>query len=226
MGKYENRKRRTVSSRTFIMLLALCAVLLVAATVMGTMAYLTSQDEVVNTFTAGKVAIKLDETKVDQNGTAVTPAERVKANTYKLVPGHTYTKDPTVTLLKGSETSYIKMTVTFSKAKELDAIFAPTGAELTDIFNGYNKDVWLYKGDTKNETDNTRTYEFWYSATVNTDNGVDVELLSLFESITVPGSITNEQLKTIEGMTITVNAYAIQFDGFTTPEAAWAAFNG
>ena len=224
MGKYENRKRRTVSSRTFIMLLALCAVLLVAATAMGTMAYLTSTDEVVNTFTAGKVAIKLDETKVDQNGVAVTPAERVKANTYKLVPGHTYTKDPTVTLLKGSEPSYIKMTVTFSKAKELDAIFAPTGAELTDIFNGYDKDVWLYKGDTKNETDNTRTYEFWYSATVNTVNG-DTSLDALFDSITVPGTITNEQLATIADMTITVNAYAIQFDGFTTPEAAWAAFD-
>ncbi len=53
----------------------------------------------------------------------------------------------------------------------------------------------------------------------------DVALDALFDSITVPGTITNEQLATIEGMTITVNAYAIQADGFANAEAAWAAFN-
>ena len=50
------------------LLLTICAVLLVAASVMGTMAYLTSADEVKNTFTVGKVAIKQDEAKVDANG--------------------------------------------------------------------------------------------------------------------------------------------------------------
>ena len=48
---------------------------------------------------------------------------------------------------------------------------------------------------------------------------------ALFDSITVPGSVTKEQLATIEGMTITVNAYAIQADGFADAGAAWAAFN-
>ena len=38
-----------------------CALALVTASVMGTMAYLTSTDEVVNTFTVGNVQIKLDE---------------------------------------------------------------------------------------------------------------------------------------------------------------------
>ena len=56
------------------LLLTICAVLLVAASVMGTMAYLTSTDKVQNTFTVGKVAIKLDEAKVDANGKAVEPA--------------------------------------------------------------------------------------------------------------------------------------------------------
>ena len=118
-----------------------------------------------------------------------------------------------VTVLKGSESSYVKMTVTFSKAAELDAIFDPNGAELTSIFNGYDSANWSYKGNTENTTANTRTYEFWYKEAVAAPNG-DVALDALFDSITVPGTITNAQLATIEGMTITVNAYAIQADGF------------
>ena len=206
------------------LLLTLCAVLLVTASVLGTMAYLTSTDEVQNTFTVGQVSIKLDEAKANTDGTLVEGADRVKANSYKLLPGHTYAKDPMVTVLNGSESSYIKMTVTFSKANELDAIFDPDGATLTTIFNGYDSSNWTYKGNTKNAADNTRTYEFWYKEAVAAPDG-NVALDALFDSITVPGSITNEQLATIEGMTITVNAYAIQADGFDNAEAAWAAFN-
>ena len=213
-----------MKARNKILLLALCMVALIAVSVLGTMAYLTSTDKVTNTFTVGKVAIKLDEAKVNTDGTMVRGADRVKENTYKLLPGHTYNKDPMVTVLGGSEPSYVKMTVTFSKANELDAIFAPTGADLTSIFNGFDAANWISKGNTKDTTANTRTYEFWYKESVGAPTA-DVTLDALFDSITVPGTITGEQLKTIEGMTVTVNAYAIQADGFTTADAAWAAFN-
>lgn len=212
-----------MKTRSKALLLTLCAVLLVAASVLGTMAYLTSTDEVTNTFTVGQVKIRLDEAKANPDGSLVANADRVKANEYKLLPGHTYNKDPMVTVLSGSESSYVKMTVTFSKANELDAIFAPGGADLTSIFNGYDAAKWIAKGNTKDATANTRTYEFWYKETVGAPTA-DVALDALFDSITVPGTITNEQLATIEGMTITVNAYAIQADGFANAEAAWAAF--
>lgn len=205
-----------------ILLMAACAILLVCISVGATVAYLTSTDEVTNTFTIGKVAIKLDEAPVDTNGKKVEGA-RVKANSYKLLPGHTYDKDPMVTVLNGSESSYIKMTVTFSKANELDAIFAPGGATLTDIFNGYDSTNWIAKGNTKDATANTRTYEFWYKEAVGAPDA-DVPLDALFDSITVPGTITNAQLDTIKGMTITVNAYAIQADGFLTADLAWAQY--
>ena len=207
-----------------ILLMAACAVLLVCISVGATVAYLTSTDQVVNTFTVGKVAIKLDEAKANLDGSLVANAARVKANEYKLLPGHTYNKDPMVTVLKDSEPAYIKMTVTFSKANELDAIFASVGgADLTSIFNGYNKDNWIYKGNTENTTDNTRTYEFWYKEAVGAPDA-DVPLDALFDSITVPGTITNAQLDTIAGMTITVNAYAIQKDSFQTADLAWAQY--
>ena len=150
-------------------LVSLAALALVAAiSIGGTIAYLTSNDEVVNTFTVGNVAIKLDEADVNTSGDLLYKqadgtlgttktneiADRVKANDYHLLPGHTYTKDPTVTVLAGSETSYIKMTVTFSKANELDAIFDP-GATMTSIFNGYDAENWTYKGNTKDAAANT-----------------------------------------------------------------------
>ena len=214
-----------IHSKKKALLMMVCAVMLVLVSVMGTMAYLTSQDTVTNTFTVGKVAITLDEAKANADGSLFDQgATRVKANNYKLLPGHTYAKDPMVTVLEGSENSYIKMTVTFTKAAELDAIFAPAGTDMTSIFNGYDGSNWIVKDVTKDTVKNTRTYEFWYKEAVAAPSE-NVPLDALFDSIAVPGSITNEQLATIEGMTITVNAYAIQADGFATPEAAWAAFH-
>ncbi|MCI7013315.1 MAG: SipW-dependent-type signal peptide-containing protein [Clostridium sp.] len=207
-----------------LLIMSVAMVLVCAFAVGMTIAYLTSTDEVVNTFTVGNVRIKLDEAAVNPDGTLVPNADRVKANSYKLIPGHTYTKDPTVTVLEGSEESYIKMTVTFTEAAALDAIFAPNGADLTEIFNGYNPANWIYKGNTKDTTANTRTYEFWYKEVVPA-TAEDVALDALFDSITVPRTITNDQLATIAGMKITVNAYAIQADGFADDaEAAWKAY--
>ena len=206
-----------------ILVACLCVALAVLTIAGTTLAYLTSQDKVVNTFTVGNVQIKLDEAKANADGSLAPNADRVKANSYKLIPGHTYTKDPMVTVLSGSESSYIKMTVTFSKAAELDAIFAPNGADMTSIFNGYDSTNWNYKGNTENATANTRTYEFWYKEAVAAPT-TDVALDALFDSITVPGTITSTQLETIKGMTITVNAYAIQADGFADAAEAWKAF--
>ena len=114
-----------------------CALLLVAAGVFGTLAYLTGTDTVNNTFTVGNVQIKLDEAKVNTDGTPVAGADRVQANAYHLLPGHTYTKDPTVTVKAVSDDSYVRMKVTFNNAKAIIALctdpeFAedsPTGVE-------------------------------------------------------------------------------------------------
>ena len=53
-----------------------CAILLVIATITGTVAYLTSVKEVTNTFTVGKVEITLDES--DMTALDPTTAPRVK----------------------------------------------------------------------------------------------------------------------------------------------------
>lgn len=213
-----------MNSKLRRILLTVCsAALLVCVTVGATVAYLTSSDEVVNSFTVGNVSIKLDEAKANPDGSLVEGADRVKANSYKLLPGHTYNKDPMVTVLEGSESCYVKMTVTFSEAAALDEIFDPKGANMTSIFNGYDGTNWIYKGNTEDTNADTRTYEFWYKEAVGAPTA-DVALDALFDSITVPGSITNDQLKTLEGMKITVNAYAIQADGFSSAADAWAKY--
>ena len=208
-----------------LLIMSVAMVLVCAFAVGMTIAYLTSTDEVVNTFTVGNVQIKLDEAEVDQYGVPQgSPAPRVSRNDYKLIPGHTYTKDPTVTVLSGSEKSYIKMTVTVTKSDVLDDIFAPNGADLTSIFDDYDGTTWIYKDITEDNENKTRTYEFWYKETVDArENAVKLE--PLFTSIVVPNFITGDQLAELQTMTITVNAYAIQADGFGTPEAAWAAYN-
>ena len=79
--------------RSKALLLALCAVLLVAATIFGTMAYLTANTQTVtNTFTVSNITVELKET----TGTE-----------YKMIPGYTISKDPTVKVVAGSEQCFL-----------------------------------------------------------------------------------------------------------------------
>lgn len=207
-----------------ILILFLCAAVLVAASVFGTLAYLTSRDSVANTFTVGQVSITLDEAKVNPDGTPVEGADRVKENAYHLLPGMTYTKDPTLTVKAGSEDSYVRMLVTINCLKELDALFAPDGADLTALFNGYDPETWIYETEVRDTENNTVTYEFRYKETV-TKSSADTVLDALFTSITVPGSFSGDDMKTIADLEITVVGHAIQTVGFADADAAWAAFN-
>ena len=74
-----------MKTRNKALLTMACAVLLVVASVLGTMAYLTSIAEVENTFTVGSVTISMDETDVD-NSTG--DKDRDTENKYHLLRGH------------------------------------------------------------------------------------------------------------------------------------------
>lgn len=237
-----------MKTKSKALLLTLCAVLLVAASVLGTMAYLTSTDTVTNTFTVGKVEIKLDETDVtNQTG------PRVQANSYKLMPGTTYTKDPTVTVKAGSEESYVRMKVTFNNATEIIALctdpeFAgdgPTGVEnafplirmvkfveanaakwdgiIPDNMVEMEDMLAMPKYFAYDKTADTLTYIFYYRETVTAPTA-DVVLPVLFDSITVPEWVTGEQLKALNDFRITVVAEAIQAGSFADADDAWSHF--
>ena len=236
-----------MKTKSKALLLTLCAVLLVAASVLGTMAYLTSSDTVTNTFTVGKVEIKLDETDVTN-----PTGPRVKANSYKLMPGTTYTKDPTVTVKAGSEESYVRMKVTFNNATKIIALCTdPEYAdEVTGAENAFplirmvkfvetNAAKWdgiipdnmvemedmllMPKYFAYDKTADTLTYIFYYRETVTAPTA-DVVLPVLFNSITVPEWVTGEQLAELNNFQITVIAEAIQAGSFANADKAWAAF--
>lgn len=208
-----------------VLLLSVCAVLLVVATVLGTLAYLTDRDTVVNTFTVGQVDIVLDEADVNPDGTVIEGADRVKENDYHLIPGMTYTKDPTITVLKGSEESYVRMVVTVSCYAELKEIFGEDF--LPQYFvSGWDPETWLTTGEIKvDEEANTATYEFRYKETVTPTADEDMVLDALFDSLTVPGTVSGEELAKIADLKITVVGHAIQKTSFDSEDAAWAAFD-
>lgn len=201
-----------MKARNKIMLLALCMAALIAVSVLGTMAYLTSTDTVTNTFTVGKVAITLDEAKVNDAGVAVTPVERVKANSYKLMPGHSYTKDPTVHVTDGSENCYIFVKVEngisdieASGDTTIAAQLTAKGWKAVDGITG----VYVYAG---------------------TEEGATKKDLAAGSSAVVFDSFKIADAADIArkaGSTIKITAYAIQADGFAdkTPAQIWTAAN-
>ena len=189
-----------------VLILALCAVLLVSATIMGTMAYLTSQAEVVNTFTVGSVAITLDETDVDGN------AERDTANAYKLLPGHTYTKDPIIRVASTSEDCYlfVKVVDEIANIQAAKTVAAQMEEKGWKAVNGV-ENVYVYTVNNEN-------------AAVSAGSNVPV-----FDNFKILDGVTNTELANYQDKTITVTAYAVQKDGFEGKTAAeiWnAAFAG
>ena len=190
-----------MKTRSKTLLLALCAVLLVVGSVMGTMAYLTSQDAVTNTFTVGSVAITLDETDVNTAG--VKDGEtRVDANTYKLMPGHSYTKDPIVHVNEDSEDSWLFVKV----ENEIAAI-----EDATTIADQMTAKGWTLVSGTTNI--------YAYKEVVDAGDNITV-----FETFKIKGDVTD--LSSYEGKTVKVTAYAVQAGGFETAAAAWNATFG
>lgn len=203
--------RKTQKKLRKLLTLVCCAVMLVCVTVGATVAYLTSQDSVVNTFTVGKVGITMDETDVDENGVAIEGADRVDNNEYKLMPGHTYTKDPTIHIEDTTEESYLALTVAITNASASDALFG--GSNIEEILVGLDLDKWTVSSTVTNDV---RNYILVYNETIS---GSTADIV-VFNQVKVPGTITNEQLDTLNNTTMTINAYAVQKDGFTSANAA------
>ena len=193
-------------TKTKALVTALCAVLLVVASVMGTMAYLTSQDTVKNTFTVGNVKITLDEKDVDKdqntadNVTLPTGEVRDKANKYHLIPGNTYVKDPTVHVDANSESCWLFVKLenglkNIVDTKTIEAQMAENGWTVLDAAN------------------NIYAYKDIVAAGANK---------VVFESFKLKG---DAEVARYANADITVTAYAVQADNFATAQAAWEAAN-
>ena len=190
-----------------VLLLVLCAALLVGASVAGTVAYLTSQDTVTNTFTVGKVGITLKEYDVDpQTGLKKSPlAEVEKLEKLELVPGREIQKHPFVTVVAESEPCWL-----FVKVENGLKTFEASGE--TTIANQMEKNGWVeLKG-----VDNV----YYYRDIVATSTSAQV--FDLFTSVKIADNADSvASWSTIEtNGNIVINAYAIQSEGFNTKSTA------
>ena len=198
-----------MKTKTKALALALCAVLLVVSTVFVTMAYLTSKTDVgTNTFTVGKVTITLDEADVDLMGVKDGDA-RVKANEYKLIPGHTYIKDPTIHVADDSEACWLFVKVENGLEDIIDA---------KTIEDQMNDNGW---SSVAGET-NIYAYEKIATATTGDYKVFDDFKLKGDANVSNYATVKDDDGNITGGKTIEVTAYAIQADGFATAAAAWA----
>lgn len=199
----------------FIFCVALISFIMIGVTT----AYLTSTDNEVNVFTVGKVSITLDETEVDELGNKISD-KRVNENQYHLIPGYTYIKDPTVTIKKGSNDSYIRILITINKNSELKDLYGENFT-LNDIYANWGEN-WEYIGK-KVVEENVIEYEYQYKNIVNGLND-DNKLEPLFEKFTIPDKTTISELESLKDLKVKIKAQAIQASGFASVKEAWESF--
>lgn len=186
----------------------------------GTFAYLTSGPAMVtNTFTVGNGVIfvdpdgnlagGLDEAKVNDLGEEVPGAQRVTENTYKLIPGHTYTKDPTVHIAAESDACYVFIHVE-------NGISSIEASGITTIANQIAQN-WTAVPEHDG-------YYYWTNGILAAD-ATDKNLV-VFNDFTVDGSKAQEELKVLTdaGAKIEIKACAVQADGFNSAADAVVAW--
>ena len=179
------------------------AAALIAALLLGavpvTYSYLTASSEtVVNTFAGGAISLTLDEAKVDTDGNPLEDEPRVQENSYKVLPGATLFKDPTVTVLEGSEVCYVFLYVENPLDEEYFTL-------------DYSED-WIKVASTGTKT------LYVYQTTVDASDG-DVTLSPIFTTITVSSELTSEQIEEMGEVQIKVQAYAVQAQGVDSETA-------
>ena len=172
-----------MKKKTLALVLALT--LLVAGIVGGTLAWLTDQTaEVKNTFTVGDINIGLTET-----------------TDYKMVPGNTIAKNPTVTVKADSEACwlFVKVTESTDLKNFITYAIAEGWTALPGVDGVYYREVPASAAD--------QTFS------VLAD-----------DAVTVKSDVTRTMLETAktDAPTLTFKAYAIQRDHFATADAAWA----
>lgn len=198
-----------------IIVLTLAAVVLVTTTVYTTVAYLLATAKVSNVFTVGNVNIEMFETAVGPDGQKpdnYDPDAKKTAdtNSYHILPGETYWKDPTVYLKAGSAD-----TLLFVKARNQISNIETTeeGKTMKDQMeaNGWRRVaqtsigdwIYVYAGVALSDG-NDDTYAYIIPA-VTEDKPID-----LFQTFTIDKQCNEEAYKLAQGAAVTITAYAIQ----------------
>ncbi len=212
-----------MTKKRFVAIL-LCVTLVALAAIGATFAYLTDSKTVNNTFTMGSVAIKLDETNVND-----PTGDRVTSNAYDAYPGAVLKKDPIVHNT-GKNAAYIRATINVENWMNNCAAYYPefgiaypsAGYEqslmlLVDALGEGWSIVGVETGKPFQLGNFSAKFILKYDGTLA--SGADTT--AMFNNVKVPAGIKNGN----DFGAITVVAQAIQADGFDTWDAAFAAYD-
>lgn len=214
-----------MTKKRFVAIL-LCVTLVALAAIGATFAYLTDTKTVNNTFTMGNVAIKLDETNVND-----PTGDRVTSNAYSVYPGAVVTKDPIVHNT-GKNAAYIRATVNVSNWMNLCAAYYPDfkytfGQEgykaALNLLVGELGEGWSVVGVTAGDTSTIGQFDAKFILKYDGKLAAGADTTAMFQTVTIPAGIDNANTESFSG--VKVVAQAIQADGFDTWEAAFAAYD-
>ncbi len=222
-GKFAAKRVRKQRRKPLAVLLAL--MLIVGVAVGGTVAWLTAKsDTITNTFKTSDITITLSETKPDNK-------------TAQIVPGYTITKDPLVTVTKGSEKCYVFVTVTETNWPAMTE--SEGGARKVDYTVITGNDGWK-KLENSGAASGTTVY---YRVVEKNEAGDQKFKILTDDKITISGTLTKTEMAQITNdFTLTFNAYACQYykdnlgnasnadqkddvGGYFSAGDAWAACN-
>lgn len=195
--KHVANRRRSVSSRAFITLLAL--VLVIGCVAGGTVAWLVAKtDTVVNTFTYGNINIALAETTGEE---------------YKIIPGKDIPKDPKVTVEGGSEACWLFVKVDKVGTFVTDKV-TYTIADSWTQGNGTEIPSNVYYREVSAEDAKNGVSYYVLAGNTTYPNGV----------ITVSDTLSKTDVDQIAAgeISLTFTAYAVQKENITTAADAWA----
>lgn len=212
--------------------LAVSAVVLVVSTVFATVAFLAASSAVSNTFTVGDVEIDMRETPVDNEGQKEPGAGKTAdGNSYRLVPGKTYDKDPTVFILPNCEPCYLFVRTNNGIAsleydndpRQMKKQMFENGWVLLGQLTTTGDNIFVYCGSVEDENGN-QTYDKANNApqaiATAIPQNANKQVVHLFETFTVRNDLTETALKHVGGSSVTLSAYAIQTTDFTTDGVA------
>lgn len=193
--------------------LCLCIAMVAIAIVGASLAYFTDTKTAANTFTLGNVKIALDE--ADING----GESRVTSNSYTVMPGAEYPKDPIVHNT-GANSAYIRGKVTVADwTAELAKYFPDYQGELKDSLTLLVKSLntgWTVESASADANGNV-TFVLKYADVL----AKGASTPAMFNTVTIPTAIKNGD----DFGTITVVAEAIQSDSFNSWDKAFEAYD-
>jgi len=164
------------------LVLVLALALIVGAAIGGTIAWLSAQtDAVVNTMAVAELfkepesQFTLWEHKAvddDEDGQYELSTEKVKANSYVILPGVDIPKDPTVDVVELKANAYLYIKVEDNLAAGMSYSIDSANWEPLTGYNG----IWVYKGEkaTNHVIQASVDNKLNFTATILTDNEIVV----------------------------------------------------